>query len=77
MIKLIGKLYNLFKFKEFSIKNDFIKVKFSFSKFIKLFITIDLSIVRKVIINKKKLIILKVKILFEKLNISFDAKEVT
>lgn len=77
VIKLIGKLYSLFKFKEFSIIKDFIKFKFSFSWFIKLFKITNLSDNKKIENNKKKLNNKKDKILFEKLNISLEAKEVT
>jgi hypothetical protein len=74
---LIGKIYSLFKFKEFSIIKDFIKFKFSFSWFIKLFKITNLSNSKKVENIKKKIINKKNIILFEKLNISLEAKEVT
>lgn len=77
VIKLIGKLYNLFKFKEFSIKKDFIKIIVSFSWFIELFKINILSEIKKNNIRVKKLINKKIEILLEKLNISLEAKEVT
>lgn len=77
VIRLMGKLYNLFKVKEFSEKKDFIKIKLSFSWFAWLFKVNKLSEIKKNNIKVEKNIIIKIKILLEKLNISLEAKEVT
>lgn len=76
MIKLIGKVYILFRVKEFSVMKDFIKVKLSFSNLNKLFNSNVLSKIIKTKIIKVKLNKLKITILLEKLNISLEANEV-